>query len=398
MKIHESLNWRRITPEDGVHYFFGYYDRCPWNHDMSLHLVMKVDQCERVPERGEKAEIGVVDRNGVYTALTTTRTWCHQQGCMTLWLKHRPDCFIYNDYDEKSGNLLARIFQIGKGIVGTYERPVYSMSPDGRYAASLNFGRNPRRGYSYADDPLPLENHPDLDKDGIFIIDLHTGAVNLAVAYRRIFEAHQVPYELEARHIWMDHAIFNCDSSRLLWLFRHCSNTATSWPWKTYMFTADVNGGNLSCPLPDFYWREGQISHQIWGRTPHEVLVDAKWGTGGNEYVVFDERTLPLKAQRISKGMGPMAHLVFSPDGEWMLADTYPDSRGFQRLALVKSSTGELRELGQFRHFQPQGACVDVRCDLHPRWSQDGRTITVDSIHNRERGIYLLDLDDPIKF
>ena len=90
--IHEKYNWKRLTPADG-HYFFGYYDRNPWNHDQTLHLALKIDQCDRLPRPGETAEIGVVTMDAKYTPLTTTRAWCHQQGSMTLWLKHRPDCF-----------------------------------------------------------------------------------------------------------------------------------------------------------------------------------------------------------------------------------------------------------------------------------------------------------------
>lgn len=392
MKIHPSLKWQRLTPE-GSHFFFGYYDRCPWNRDQSLHLALKVDQCSRLPVHGEKAEIGVITPSGEYTPLTTTRTWCHQQGSMTLWLKHCPDCFIYNDFDMEEKCLKARIFRLGQGVVGCYERPVYAMSPDGRWAVSLNFSRIPRRGYTYADAVLPREHHPDLDEDGLFLIDLHSGVSRLLVPFRRMFELHPVPYSLDDMYVWLNHAIFNCDSSRLLWLFRHCHNTFDTWPWRTHMFTVGIDGNELLCPLPEFYWN-GMISHQIWGRSPREVLIDAKWNGRNFDYVVFDERQLPLRAQRISTGMGPMGHLVFSPDGRWMLADTYPDETGFQHLALVEVASGQLREIGRFRHYQPKGTTVDVRCDLHPRWSPDGRSVTVDSIHDGERAIYMLELDD----
>ena len=30
MRIHPEYEWKKITPDDG-HYFFGYYDRNPWN-------------------------------------------------------------------------------------------------------------------------------------------------------------------------------------------------------------------------------------------------------------------------------------------------------------------------------------------------------------------------------
>lgn len=391
MKIHPSLPWRRLSPGDGAHCFFGYYDRCPWNEERSLHLALRVPQCERLPKRGETAEIGLLRRDSSsFERLAETRCWCHQQGSMTLWLKHIPGAFVYNDYDEREGKLLARVFQPGKGEIGRYGMPLYAISPDGRWGATLNFSRIPRRGYSYADAVLETERHPDLDRDGLFLVDLRSGAIELLVSYRTLFAAHPVPYDLDDMYVWMNHIIFNCDSSRILFLFRHCYNSLFPNNWRTHMFTVGVKGEELLCPLPEFYWK-GSISHQIWGGSPREVLIDANWRGQGSDYVVFDERRLPLRAELVSKGMGPMGHLIFSPDGQWLLADTYPDASGFQRLALVKRSSGELRELGRFGHFQPAGTSVDVRCDLHPRWSQDGELITVDSIHEGPRSVFLLE-------
>jgi hypothetical protein len=37
---------------------------------------------------------------------------------------------------------------------------------------------------------------------------------------------------------------------------------------------------------------------------------------------------------------------------------------------------------------------TDVRCDLHPRWTADGRKIMFDSTHEGFRGIYSIDVSD----
>ncbi len=384
--------WRKITPNDG-HYFFGYYDRNPWDHTGTRHLTLKVPQCDRLPKRGETAEIGFVDMtSGKYEPQTTTRCWNHQQGSMELWLPHRPNCFIYNDYDEENDRIVARIFEVGRGVVGHYELPVYSISPDGRYAASLNFGRICRRGYSYADAVLPEAFHPDYDRDGIFLLDLHTGEHKLLVPYREMLRIFPAKYFLEEAYIWLNHIIFNCDGSKLLWLLRHCPDPLRP-KWQTHMYTSNLDGSELRCPLPAFYWNPNLISHQIWGRTPNEILIDANWQGKGFEYVVFDERILPLRAERISRGAGGMAHLIFSPDGRHLLADSYPGDDNCQTLHLADAATGELKHLGAFRHEREKDYPVDTRCDLHPRWRPDGNAVTVDSIHDGRRGIYFMDLE-----
>ncbi len=391
MKISEKHSWKKLTPDDG-HYFFGYYDRNPWDPAQEFHLTLKVAQCERLPQIGESAEIGLLDRQGNYRPQTATRAWNHQQGSMELFLPRRPGCFIYNDFDQASGRLVCRVFEVDKGIADTFADPVYAITPDGRYGISLDFGRIPRRGYSYADALLPNDLWPtDIDQAGLRLIDLDNGQSRLIVSYRTMIEHHPFGYGLGDQRLWLNHAIFNCDGSRLLWLLRQCDKApARGVYWKTHMFTCAIDGSDVECILPEVYWN-GMISHQIWGRTPREILVDANWDAKGNQVIVFDESRRPFLAESLSPGTGKMAHMVFSPDGTKLLADSYPDN-GIQTLSLVDITSGSVEELGRFRHEQPQGTTVDVRCDLHPRWSQDGKTVTVDSIHDGNRAIYLLNL------
>ena len=398
--ISEKFNWQRITPDDGKHYFFGYYDRNPWDKKMERHLALRVDQCEHLPVRGEKAELGyVMPDKQEFVKITETRAWCHQQGCMNLWHPQYDNAVMYNDYDEKNDRIITRIRDLDKGEVGIYDHPIYAISPDGKWGASLNFCRIPRRGYSYADAVLqPEKRIPDLDNDGIFLVELASGKSKLIVSYRQMAEIHPVADMLPDVYWWLNHIIFNCDSSQLLFLFRVCRNPEKPWSpmWHTYMYTCNLDGSNLQCTLPEPYWK-GMISHQIWGRTPDEILIDCRWGGVNFEYVVFDNRVRPPRGKRISVGQGPMGHLIFSPDGKWMLADSYPSAEFIQNLGLVKVETGEIEILGSFKHNAELGDS-DVRCDLHPRWSNDGSMITIDSIHTGIRGIYFLRCDDTVKF
>ncbi|MFA6816673.1 MAG: hypothetical protein WCS73_10305 [Lentisphaeria bacterium] len=390
MCISKRFLWKKISPEDEKHYFFGYYDRCPWNDDDSLHLCLKVNQASRLPVKGETAEIGVLDGSGSFEHLATTRTWCHQQGAMELFLPHRNQ-FIYNDFDGEK--VVARIYEMGKGIVGKYNRGIYTISPNGRFGISLDFARIPRRGYSYAEAPLPDDVHPkNLDHDGLWLVDLVSGAEKLLVSYSTMLKKHPWRYSCEDVSFWLNHAIFNCDSSRILWLFRQHTqaNVLGNW-WHTFMYTCDLEGRDTACVLPETYWHSGAISHQIWGRTPHEILVDANWDGTGNHAVVFDESQRPFLAKKISESHGGMAHMVFSPDGTKLLADSYPVN-GKQQLDLIDVATGKMEQLGVFAHQQPKGTVAEVRCDLHPRWSHDGKKITVDSIHSGKRAVYLLKL------
>jgi hypothetical protein len=400
IEVSSDFDWQNLTPEPG-HYTFGYYDRVPWDAENRFHLALRIPQQIRLPDPGEVADVGYVDRETRrFHKVGETFAWCHQQGAMTLWLKRRPRTFVYNDFirEGDAWRPIARIYSLDDGEVGSYEVPLYAVSGDGRWGVTLNFNRIPRRGYSYAPAALPVvDPAPDLDEDGLSLVDLESGETRLIAGYRDLIERHPFPYDLNLGtgrevYMWLNHAIFNRDAGRVMVLFRYAPQIDPPKPWRTFMYTMRLDGSDLRCSLSDLHWR-GAISHQIWGRTSGEILVDAAWGARGHEYVVFDELAPFFQAERISLGMGPAGHLNFSPDGQWLVADTYPDGEGVQRLALVKVATGELRELGRFYHREP-GVAGDTRCDLHPRWSQDGRLLTVDTIHQGDRKIYMLDLGD----
>lgn len=392
--ISTTYSWKKLSPDDDFHYFFGYYDRNPWNDEMTMHLALKVSQCERLPERGETAEIGLFDRLGNWQSQVTTRAWCHQQGSMELFLPQGNGEFIFNDYDSANDRIITRVFKPGSGLCSRhYDSPVYAISPDGNWAVSLNFARIPRRGYSYADAVLSTDFHPkDLDADGLTLVNLKTGEAKLIVSYRTMLERHPYPYTCENKYIWLNHAIFNCDSTRILWLFRQTLDPLRPSGWQTFMYTCDLTGEDAECTLSDAYWRTNLISHQIWGREPRQILVDAAWDETGHHAVVFDESVRPFRAQKLADSHGSFAHMVFSKDGKYILADSYPDTEKIQTLALIEADSGKMDILGRFRHIPDSPWIGDTRCDLHPRWSNDGKTVTVDSYHDGKRAIWLLNL------
>lgn len=74
-----------------------------------------------------------------------------------------------------------------------------------------------------------------------------------------------------------------------------------------------------------------------------------------------------------------------------MVCDTYPQGQErLSELMLYRNSTSEKVSLGHF-HSEPQYT-KDIRCDLHPRWTRDGKAITFDSVHGYSRKIYIVDV------
>ena len=46
--------------------------------------------------------------------------------------------------------------------------------------------------------------------------------------------------------------------------------------------------------------------------------------------------------------------------------------------------------------FHAGGLKGPVRCDLHPRWSPDGRRVCFDSVHGGTRQMYVMDVSEVV--
>ncbi|MCX7934250.1 MAG: hypothetical protein N3A66_03215, partial [Planctomycetota bacterium] len=86
-------------------------------------------------------------------------------------------------------------------------------------------------------------------------------------------------------------------------------------------------------------------------------------------------------------------HCSYSPAGDFLLYDSYPDAEGYRRLLIY--DLRQRRPIPLARLFSGKWSdetCIDIRCDLHPRWNRDGTAISFDSIHEGHRHVYWLDV------
>ena len=141
----------RISPEDHREYFFGYYDKSPWDAGGRYMLCMRADNTWKSPASERDAEILLIDTGDPTAAprvLASTCAWNVQQGCMLQWLG--PDFsrrIIYNDF--RNGEFCSVVLDIETGCETVLPMPVYSVASDGKSALSLDFARlhRLRKGY-----------------------------------------------------------------------------------------------------------------------------------------------------------------------------------------------------------------------------------------------------------
>jgi len=154
------------------------------------------------------------------------------------------------------------------------------------------------------------------------------------------------------------------------------------------MFTCDANGKDLYCIDPS-----GFSSHFVWKDNDH-VCVFTK--PDGQEWGFYEIEDKTGKYVRIGKEKMPVnGHQTYLPIGnhtEWLLNDTYPDKNRMQTPYLYHTPTDRRIDLGQF--LSPPQYSGEWRCDLHPRFSPDGKKVVIDSQHEGNgRQMYLIDIN-----
>lgn len=263
--------------------------------------------------------------------------------------------------------------------------PVYAVAPDGKQSLHLNFSRayDIRAGYGYAGVPDPWREVPAPDDAGIWWQNLENGDNRLLISIHQVAQFGSVKAPAEAKH-WLDHLQWNSDGSRFLFLHRWGVPRAGAgaW-WQTRLFTAAADGGDLRC-LSD----HGMVSHFDWRDSSHILAWAHRCGIG-DCYFLFDDDSEHIE----SVGEGILSvdgHCSYSPDGQWLLTDTYPDRQGDKTLILWNLAQQKRLDIGKF--YGPIPADPEIRCDLHPRWSRDGKQVCIDSIHQGSRQMYIVDV------
>ena len=376
---------QRIT-EGPKHHFFGYFDKFPWDKSGRYILSQEIGFTARQPVPGEKAVLGMIDLQGnnKFIPLAETDAWCWQQGCMFQWLNDAETKVIYND--REGDHFVARILDVKTGEKQTICRPIYCLSPDGKWALSLNFSRldreRPGYGYPGAFDKNEKVNCPD--DEGVWLVDLKNNTSKLVVSVAEVTEKYYRS-DMENTPGWFNHMLFSPDSKRIAFFHRWRLWNKDGTPgWHvTHMFTADRDGSNI-WPLNLEY----MSSHYTWVSNSQIINFSNRY-THGWQYYLYTDQT--HKTEIIAKDVFPGdGHCSYSPCGKWMLTDSYPLDDNCRKLFLYNLAEQKAYEIGSF--YSDPSYPVPTRCDLHPNWSRDGRTVCIDSIHEGSRQVYLIDV------
>jgi len=376
---------RMLTSVPGSH-FFGYYGINPWNAKKSHLLSLETKIIERLPAPGEVAAIGLVAmENGKFEKLATTTAWNLQQGCMLHWNPKAPnDEFYYNNIVDKQ--LVSVLQNLNTGHKDIIPYTISGLSHDGRYALHMNYGRISRLrkvvSYPGTTDPNPDIAHPE--DDGVFVVDLVKGTRELVVSFKQVAE-HIAQYapEMKEKHMWIEHAEFNSDASRLLFLPRTRGEAGRKL--ETGLYTIGRDGKDMRKVIP----YGANVSHFAW-RNRTQIAATFSYCNDQRCHVLLSDGKDDYQTMGALTWDG---HCSFNADGQLMVTDGKMDlDKTTNSVWLHHMESGEEREIARFQQLDRKYLKGDIRCDLHPRWSDDSSMICVDAMDpkSKTRQIYII--------
>ena len=376
----------RISPDDKKNeYFFGYYDKSPWDTSDRYILCLKAKNTWTNVCPREKAEILLLDTNkssddySYVTKIAETASWNVQQGCMLQWLG--PDYsskIIYNDV--RDGKYVSVILTIATKEEKIIPFPIYSVSTDGKFALSLDFSRlyNLRPGYGYYNFPEETRGIALPDKTAIWKIDLEFGDVSSLLKYTDFASFQPRPEMLGNAVHKVNHLMLSPDGTRFMVLYRWFVGERKY----TRLITCNVDGSEMYLLSDD-----DMVSHCCW-KDNETILAFANKKKYGLGYYLMKDRTQEYKhcwPQLLNDG-----HPSYSPDCSFIVTDSYPDRIRMQSLMIMKDENSNPQIIAKV--FSPFKYDNDMRCDLHPRWNHAGNNICIDSVFEGHRGLYSISI------
>lgn len=386
-KIKSEGNIKQVSPNEDGEFFFGYYDKSPWDAAGRYMLCMKAKDTWSEPDPLGESEIILIDTidGNSFRVIAKTHTWNVQQGCMAQWLG--PDYasyIIYNDLRE--GKYCSVIMDVVSGKEKVLPIPIYTVSNDGKIALSLDFSRlhSLRLGYGYAALPEKTRGIALPDETCIWKMDIESGEVVPLLKYTDFasFQPRKEMQEEGSVHK-VNHLMLSPNGKRFMVLYRwFCGQRKY-----TRLVTCNVDGTDMYVLSDD-----DMVSHCYWKNDEEIIAFENKHHGGAGFYLMKDKTQ---EYTHIWPQLSNDGHPSYCPtDNSLVVFDTYPSRSRVQEVKLGRDNDTKGDSVKVIaRVFSPFKYDNDTRCDLHPRWSRDGKKVCFDSVFEGHRGLYVVNVE-----
>lgn len=375
----------KVSPDDGYEYYYGYYDKSPWDISDRYMICIKVKQAYKSVAPKEPGVVGVIDtlNNNKFMKIGVTHAWNVQQSCMAQWMG--PDYktrILYNDF--RDGRYCAVIYNfVNRKEEKVLPMAAYDVASDGSFILSLDFSRlhRMRPGYGYSNLLDSTKGVLCPDQGCIWKVDTDDGKVTELFKYTDFAEFEPDETMKGAEHK-VNHLMISPNCKRFMLLHRWFQKGRKH----TRLVTVNVDKTEMYNLSDDVF-----VSHCYW-KNDMEILSFLRKRETGDHYYLMKDKTQEYKM--FWPALNTDGHCSYSPDGELMITDTYPNRKRMASVYICSELGGIFGTQKRLaRVFSPFKYDNDCRCDLHPRWNRAGDKVCIDSVHSGKRALYVI----PIK-
>ena len=343
--------------------FYGYYDRCPERNGKIIFHEM---------DNGHVSLFVRILHNNIEIKLGESKAYNWQMGARAIWVDD--DTISYNDFD--GNKYISKWYSLSKQcIIKIIPMPLMDIY-NKEYILATNFQRLRNVDFDYSYCCLPAMGEKELfdnDKDGIWIYDLRTDDKRLLLSIGDVLSVKGKILNTGGKHC-INHIMIAPDGKSFMFIHRYKINGKKFDRLMVYDFE------NIKCILDD-----PLQSHFCWLNN-HTVM-----GYCGNNGEIgwFQVDTISGDVEKLEK----LTHVHPKNGhptkwGDWIVVDSYPNLSRMQELHAYNIKTKEIQLLAEFFH--------DIkhhdynRCDLHPRFTLDGKAIYVDTLFSGKRQLVKL--------
>ncbi len=358
--------------------FLGYYDKSPENKS-GEYIVFHRSNKKTSKKPDSISPVDIILKNNLtnsFEVIGSSYSYNWQQGARIQWLTDSK--LIYNVYNDKKNSYNSVIYNLVNKDKTHLDFPVYDCFHE-EFALTLNFNRlmDLVADYGYRNFSETID-YVSYDNDGVFKVDISSNTSRLIISLKTLIDLKPLESMNNAKHK-VNHIMISPDGQNFIFTHRWFSPLGKRFD---RLLVTDSDGYTIKV-IAD----EGMVSHCCLQDNIY-VVGYLRGKSHGNSFYRINIQTLEIKLvseKLLNLGDG---HPTFNK--EFMIFDSYPDRSRMKKLFLYNSKTDELNEMGEF--FEPLTYFNETRCDLHPRWNDDGSKVFIDSVHEGSRNLYELKL------
>ena len=354
-------------------FFFGYHDKKPFNFDDTKIIVHSFKNIKNLKDQtSKKISINLIDlKRKKISQLDSTLAWSWQLGANLQW--HPKKNIIFFNKKER-GIYITKKIDLNSNKIKKLNFSIYNMNSSGNMFLVADFIKIGKLRQGYGFETRKSKKISNLKKSKLTIANengkfffLYSFNATKKKSVLGCYINHQT-FSPNSDKIAYFYTILKKDNQRQIFFYYYCLK-------KKKNFLIELSKSNL-------------ISHYCW-KNNNEILFTMKIFKKKYSYILYNINL--NKFENLNSELSNDGHPMFNPkNSDLFVSDTYPNLFGFQKLFIY--SLKKKKIIWKRYIYSPYKFKGIIRCDLHPRWSNDGKKIMIDFVQNGNRNIGVFDI------